>query len=69
MIPSFLILIEVPIRIAGIDGIISGIGIAVEVDAGEFGVPCVGRGEPSEQRVVVAGMQVDEPGFGVVPFR
>jgi hypothetical protein len=51
--------------IAPIDGIIAGIGIAVDVDALEDRVPAVGREEPAEDRVVISGMEILEAGLGI----
>ena len=60
-----------PIRIAPIDGIISGIGVAVDVDAGEDGVPGGGReGEPAnaELGVVIAGVEILQARLGIEAF-
>jgi hypothetical protein len=58
----------VPIGIAGVDGIIAGIGIAVDVHAGEDGVPCVWRDEAAEGGIEIAGVEVGEAGFGIIPL-
>ena len=57
--------VAVSIGIADVHRIIPGIGIAVEVDAGEDGVPGVGGEEAAEVGVVVAGVEVLQAGFGV----
>jgi hypothetical protein len=44
-----------PIGIAEIDGIVVGIGVAVDVDAGEDGIPAVGRDEAAEGGIEIAG--------------
>jgi len=51
--------------ITSIHRIIGGIGIAVEVDAGEDRVPGVGGEEAAEVGVVVAGVEVLQAGLGV----
>ena len=57
-----------PIRIAPIDGIISGIGVAVDVDAGEDGVEGVGGEKAAELGVVVAGVEILQAGLGIEPL-
>ena len=55
-----------PQRITEVDRIIQRIGVAVDVDAGEGAVECVGGEEAAEQRVVIAGVQILQSGLGVV---
>ena len=57
-----------PQRITEVDGIVQRIGVAVDVDPCEGGVPGVGGEEAAEQRVVVAGVEVLQSGLGVVGF-
>jgi len=54
-----------PIPVAPVDGIVAGIGVAVDIDAGEDGVEAVGGEKAAEERVVVAGVEILEAGFGV----
>ena len=49
-----------PIPVALVDGIVEGICVAVDVDAGEDRVPGVGGEEAAQQRIVVAGMEILE---------
>ena len=57
-----------PTRITPIEGIIPGIGIAVDVHAGDVRVPGVWRQEAAQQRVVVAGVEVLEARLGIKPL-
>src|SRR5207248_1152403 len=54
------------LSIVAVDGIIEGVGVAIDVDAREDRVPGVGREEMTERRVVVARVQVLQAGLGVV---
>jgi hypothetical protein len=56
----------VPIPIGLVYRIVLGVGVAFGADAGERRIPVVGRDEAAEQRVEVAGVQVDEAGLGIV---
>lgn len=56
---------SMPIRVRSIDGIIPGIGVAVDVDAGEDGVPAVGGEEAGEIGVVIAGVEILQASFRV----
>ena len=49
-----------------IDRIIPGIGVAVDVDAWQHRIVAVGGQEPSQHRVVVAGVEILQAGLGVV---
>jgi hypothetical protein len=47
-----------PVRIAHVDRVICGVGVAVEVDAGEDGVPGVGGEEAAGEGVVISRVEV-----------
>jgi hypothetical protein len=57
-----------PIGIAEIDGIIARIGVAVDVHAGEDGIPCVGRDEAAEGGIEIAGVEIGKARFGIIPL-
>lgn len=53
-----------PIRIALIDRIVVGVGVAVGADAGLDGVERVGGEEAADHRVVIAGVEIEQPVSG-----
>jgi len=55
-----------PIRITKINRITVGVGVTVGADAGHGGVPPVALGEQAQDRIVVAGVEVLQSGFGVI---
>ena len=57
-----------PIRITAIDRIISGIGITVEVDPCQDWIKGVGGEEASEVGIIVSGMEILQPGLGIIAF-
>lgn len=54
-----------PVRIALVDRVVGGIGIAVGADARVAHIPPVGREEAAEGRIVIAGVEVGQAGFRV----
>ena len=56
----------VPVRVALVDGVVVRISVAVDADSRFGRVPIVGREEAAEDRVVVAGVQIDQPRLIVV---
>jgi hypothetical protein len=55
-----------PIVIRLVDRVVLGIGMAIGANAGQRGVPVVGRDEAAVERVHVAGVRMDEAGLGIV---
>ena len=55
-----------PIGVTFIDGVVIRIRIPVRADAGLVGVPPIGGDEAADGGVVVAGMEVEEAGLGIM---
>ena len=60
------VLSDMPVRIAPVHRVVLRIGVPVRPHALLDGIPIIRRDEAAEDRVHVAGVQVDQAGLGVV---
>ena len=57
-----------PVRVALVDGVVVGVGVAVGADAGQVRIPIVRADESAHMRVIEAGVEIQQARRVIAPL-